>query len=98
MCAGICEVIGVLAIKHVTENKSWKSYLYIVITFGTSFSLLTYAMTEISMGTSYAIWTGIGTTGGTLLGMFYFGESREKRRIFCISVILLSAIGLKFFG
>ena len=52
-------------------------------------------MAFISMGTAYAIWTGMGTAGSTLLGMFVFGEPKEARRIFFIALILASAIGLK---
>lgn len=28
-------------------------------------------MVSIPMGTAYAIWTGIGTAGGTLIGMIF---------------------------
>ncbi|MCM3273561.1 DMT family transporter [Paenibacillus elgii] len=95
LAAGLCEVIGVVALKRVTEHRHWTSYLFLIVTLGTSFSLLSLAMHHIPMGTAYAIWTGIGTAGSTLLGMFAFGEPKEWRRILFISLILASAIGLK---
>ena len=52
-------------------------------------------MKTIPMGTVYAVWTGIGTVGATLLGMFMYGEPRDWRRIFCIALIIASAVGLK---
>ena len=33
-------------------------------------------MQTISMGTAYAIWTGIGTAGGTIVGMIFYNESK----------------------
>ncbi|MGZ9586350.1 DMT family transporter [Paenibacillus marinisediminis] len=93
--AGLCEVLGVLAIKRVTLYHNWQSYLFLSVSFLSSFSLLSYAMGQIPMGTAYAIWTGIGTIGSTLLGMFAFGEPKEGKRVFFIALILASVIGLK---
>ena len=49
------------------------------------------------MGVSYAVWTGIGTAGGAILGML-LGESKDLRRIFFIFLIIVSVIGLKLIG
>ncbi|MFF3923017.1 DMT family transporter [Paenibacillus lactis] len=93
--AGLCEVLGVIALRRVTLNRTLGSYLFLAIALGSSFLLLTLSMTKISMGTAYAIWTGMGTAGSTLLGMFAFGEPKEGRRLVFIGLILVSAIGLK---
>ncbi|PAK42558.1 DMT family transporter [Priestia megaterium] len=93
--AGICEVFGVILIKRVTTHKDLKSILMLIISFGLSFTLLSIAMRTIPMGTAYAIWTGIGTVGAALMGMFLYGEPKEWRRILFIGMILCSAIGLK---
>ncbi|MFC6228624.1 DMT family transporter [Paenibacillus allorhizosphaerae] len=96
IAAGLCEMLGVVAIKRVTTYRHWTSYLFLVIAFGLSFSLLTFAMSEISMGTAYAIWTGIGTVSSALLGMIAFGEPRERKRIAYIGLIIASTVGLKW--
>lgn len=93
--AGLCEIAGVIGIKGVSERKGWRYMLIMVLSFAASFSLLSYAMTVLPMGTSYAIWTGIGTTGSALTGMFLFGEPKEWRRVLFIAMILCSAVGLK---
>jgi len=93
--AGICEVFGVILIKRVTMQKNLKSVLMLILSFGLSFTLLSIAMRVIPMGTAYAIWTGIGTVGAALMGMFLYGEPKEWRRILFIGMILCSAIGLK---
>ncbi|ANA78525.1 QacE family quaternary ammonium compound efflux SMR transporter [Paenibacillus glucanolyticus] len=95
IAAGLCEVLGVIALRRVALFRSFGSYLFLTCSLGSSFLLLTYAMNFISMGTAYAIWTGMGTAGSTLLGMFAFGEPKEWRRVFFISLILASVIGLK---
>ncbi|GIO24436.1 multidrug efflux SMR transporter [Oceanobacillus sp. J11TS1] len=94
--AGFFEIFGVLHLKKVAMG-NYFSVIFLVLFFGLSFSLLGYAMEEIPMGTAYAIWTGIGTAGSALLGMFYYGESRDWKRMVCIAFIIAGAIGLKLF-
>ena len=62
--AGLFEIGGVIGIKGVSDRKGWRYVLILALSFAASFSLLSYAMTELPMGTAYAIWTGIGTAGG----------------------------------
>lgn len=47
------------------------------------------------MGTAYAIWTGIGASGGAILGMILYDESKDWRRLVFIGMVLSAAIGLK---
>ncbi len=41
-------------------------------------------METIAMGTAYAIWTGIGTAGGALAGILFYGEQKDAKRIFSL--------------
>ncbi|MMZ69271.1 Multidrug resistance protein YkkD [compost metagenome] len=52
-------------------------------------------MQSISMGTAYAVWTGMGTVGSTLVGMFLYGESKDAKRLLFIAMVLSAAVGLK---
>ncbi|KMY51338.1 DMT family transporter [Peribacillus loiseleuriae] len=92
--AGSLEIFGVINMKRLAMKK-WDAALYLILSFGVSFMLLSYAMTELPMGTAYAVWTGIGTVGAALVGMFIYGEAREWKRLVCIALILSSAVGLK---
>lgn len=47
------------------------------------------------MGTAYAIWTGIGASGGALIGMIFYGDSKDWRRLVLIAMVIGAAIGLK---
>ncbi|NGZ76186.1 DMT family transporter [Saccharibacillus alkalitolerans] len=93
--AGCCEVFGVIGLKQVSMRKGLPAYALLIAAFTGSFSLLTYAMQHIAMGTAYAVWTGIGTVGGALVGMFLYGEPKEARRLLFIAMILSAAVGLK---
>ncbi|MED0587416.1 DMT family transporter [Bacillus subtilis] len=93
--AGLCEVIGVSGINRFVIRKDIKSIFALIVAFTLSFFFLSQAMTSIPMGTAYAIWTGIGTVGAALVGMFIYGEPKEWRRVLFISMILCAVIGLK---
>ncbi|MFC5528905.1 DMT family transporter [Cohnella yongneupensis] len=96
--AGLFEVVGVLGMNRVKEKRSAGNVLLLLGGFACSFILLTVAMKTISMGTAYAIWTAIGTVGGTLVGMLFYGESRQALRIFFLSMIVFAVVGLKLIG
>jgi quaternary ammonium compound-resistance protein SugE len=60
-----------------------------------SFVLLGIAVRSLPVGTSYAIWTGIGSVGTVLAGIFLFHEPRDWGRICCIIFILIGVAGLR---
>ncbi|OEC02048.1 transporter [Lysinibacillus sphaericus] len=93
--AGLCEMMGVFMISKYNEVKSIKNLVLLIAVFTVSFLGLAYAMETLPMGTAYAIWTGIGAAGGALLGMLFFNESKDWRRIVCIVLVLGAAICLK---
>jgi paired small multidrug resistance pump len=93
--AGFCEMFGVAMINKLHKDRNWQSLLLLVIGFGASFLLLAYAIKALPMGTAYAIWTGIGASGGAILGMVLYGESKNWRRLVFIGMVLGAAIGLK---
>jgi len=93
--SGVFEVEGVLGMNRIRRDRNVKAYALFAVGIICSFVLLSIAMRSLPMGTAYAIWTGIGTVGGALVGMLFFGESRERRRILFMSMVLAAAVGLK---
>ncbi|AVR00700.1 QacE family quaternary ammonium compound efflux SMR transporter [Oceanobacillus iheyensis] len=93
--AGIFEMLGVSMINKLHRDRNLQALILLIISFGASFLFLAYAMESLPMGISYAIWTGIGAAGGAILGMILYGESKEWKRIMCITMILGAVIGLK---
>ncbi|WP_405172725.1 multidrug efflux SMR transporter [Paenibacillus sp. FSL H8-0280] len=93
--AGIFEMIGVLMINKLHKDRNFISLVLLVGGFGLSFTFLSIAMETLPMGTAYAVWTGIGASGGAILGMVFYGEPRNALRILFIAMVLGSAVGLK---
>ncbi|WP_042203538.1 DMT family transporter [Paenibacillus camerounensis] len=96
--AGLFEMLGVAMMARLQIRRNWQTLTLLMGGFGASFVLLSLAMETLSMGTAYAVWTGIGASGGAVLGMLLYGESRDLRRILCIVMILGAAVGLKLAG
>ena len=57
--------------------------------------LLAKATETLPIGTAYLIWTGIGAIGSVLVGIFFFHEPATFWRIFFISTLIISIVGLK---
>ncbi|TIT91543.1 MAG: QacE family quaternary ammonium compound efflux SMR transporter, partial [Mesorhizobium sp.] len=53
------------------------------------------ALKELPVGTAYAVWTGIGTVGTALLGIWLLGEPATAVRLSCIGLIVSGIVGLK---
>lgn len=60
-----------------------------------SFALLTVAAQKISLGTAYAVWTGIGAFGTALIGIFWFRDPATFWRIVFLCGLVGCIIGLK---
>ena len=60
-----------------------------------SMLLLVRVTKELPIGTAYAVWTGIGAVGSVLVGIFVFKEPATFWRMFFISTLIISIIGLK---
>ncbi|WP_240689054.1 multidrug efflux SMR transporter [Ammoniphilus sp. YIM 78166] len=68
----------VIGITKVYQSPSVTSYSILVGGFLSSFIFLALAMKGLAMGTAYAVWTGIGKVGSALVGMFIYGEPKNK--------------------
>lgn len=95
VAAGIFEMFGVAMINKLHRDKGWKPLMLLIAGFAASFYFLSYAMETLPMGTAYAVWTGIGASGGAIIGMILYGESKNWRRVAFIAMILGAAVGLK---
>jgi quaternary ammonium compound-resistance protein SugE len=93
--AGLSEIGWAVALKY-TEGFSrlWPS-VGTVTAMIVSMILLGIAVKTLPIGTSYAVWTGIGTVGTAIFGIALFGESMSAMRLVCIALIAIGIIGLK---
>lgn len=66
------------------------------ISLSVSMFLLYKATQTLPIGTAYAVWTGIGAVGTVIVGILFFKEPAEFWRLFFISTLVASIIGLRF--
>lgn len=93
--AGLLEVGWAIGLKY-TEGftRVWPS----VLTLGAmmlSVVLLGVAMKSLPVGTSYAVWVGVGAVGTAILGMVVFGEPATAGRLASLGLIVAGIVGLK---
>lgn len=72
-----------------------KWYIAFLVCLTISMVLLVKASRALPIGTSYAVWTGIGAVGTVLVGIFVFNEPSDFWRVFFISTLIISIVGLK---
>lgn len=97
--AGFFEVGFAACLGKAKETTGSTSMLWMVGFFAclsVSMFLLYKATQSLPIGTAYAVWTGIGAVGTVLIGVFLFKEPATFWRIFFLSTLIASIIGLKF--
>jgi len=95
LVAGVFEIAWAIGMKY---TEGFTKLIPSIITLGAmalSVYLLSLATKEIPIGTAYAVWTGIGIAGTSILGIFLFNESIEVLKVVFISMILIAIVGLK---
>lgn len=81
--------------KNFTDYK-WVAAFVFCIVF--SFYFVNKATQTLPLGTAYAVWTGIGAFGTVVVGIVFYNEPATFWRLFFITTLVLSILGLKFFG
>lgn len=82
--------------KETSGNSSILWYAGFLICLAISMTLLVKVTKELPIGTAYAVWTGIGAIGSALIGIALFQEPATFWRIFFITTLIISIVGLKF--
>jgi len=95
LIAGLFEIAWAIALKYSEGfTKLWPSVAFDITAF-LSFVCLAYALRTLPVGTSYAIWTGIGAVGIAVFGIVWLGEPVNTIRVACILLIVLGIAGLR---
>ena len=69
-----------------------------VVGYLISFWLLALVLKELSVGTTYAIWSAVGTAAVALIGIAVYGETASLLKIASLGLIVLGVIGLNAAG
>ena len=96
--AGLCEVgfTYCLGRARAVDGVLWWSWMggFMLFTLF-SMALLAKATQTLPLGTAYPVWTGIGAVGTVLVGILIFHEPATFWRLFFITTLIASIVGLK---
>ena len=95
--AGLFEVGFAACLGKARQSGSntalWMTGFFVCLAI--SMFLLYKATQTLPIGTAYAVWTGIGAAGTVLMGIIFFKEPADFWRLFFITMLIGSIIGLK---
>ena len=91
--SGFAFCLGKMKESSGTDWYLWGAGFLLSLTL--SMVLLAKAVQTLPIGTAYPVWTGIGAVGTVVLGIVFFHELVSFLRLFFISTLIASIIGLK---
>ena len=96
--AGIFEVTWAIAMKYSNGFTVLLPSVITVIGYIASALFLSMALKQLPLGTAYAMWTGFGIVGTSILGIFLFQERLSVPQVICVIMIVAGIAGLKLLG
>lgn len=93
--AGLLEIGWAIGLKYTHGFTKPLPTTLTILSMVASVALLGLAMKTLPVGTAYAVWTGIGTVGTVLLGLWLFNEPATIARLACLAMIVSGIAGLK---
>ena len=93
--AGLFEVGWAIGLKYTEGFTRWWPSVLTIGAMVLSVVLLGMAMKSLPVGTSYAVWVGVGAVGTAILGMVLFGEPATAGRLASLGLIVAGIVGLK---
>jgi quaternary ammonium compound-resistance protein SugE len=96
LVAGVAEMGFTTFMKLSNGFRNWTFNICFALCALASFGLLNLATRELSLGTAYAVWTGIGAFGTAAVGILFFGDPASFWRLCFLTSLIVSLIGLRF--
>ena len=96
LMAILFEVSGTASMKLSYGFTKTLPSVLIFVFYGCSFAFFTFAVKQLHLGVSYAIWSGLGTALAAVIGVYMFGETMTAIRLFFITLILIAVAGLHY--
>src|SRR5688500_12195533 len=96
--AGLFEVGFTTCLSKAKESSGTTATLWLagfLVSLAISMFLLYKASLTLPLGTAYAVWTGIGAVGTVIIGILFFKEPVAFWRLFFITTLIGSIVGLK---
>jgi quaternary ammonium compound-resistance protein SugE len=93
--AGLLEVGWAIGLKYTEGFTRPGPSVFTIASMVVSVVLLGVAMKSLPVGTSYAVWVGVGAVGTAILGMVLFSEPATAGRLASLGLIVAGIVGLK---
>ena len=95
VAAGLFEIGWAIGLKYTDGfTRPWPTVGTIAAMI-VSLALLGIAMKSLPVGTSYAVWVGVGAVGTAILGIVLLGEPATAGRLASLGLIAAGIVGLK---
>jgi quaternary ammonium compound-resistance protein SugE len=94
LLAGVAEIGFASCMKLAKGFTVLLPSLGVLVFGGTSLVLLTFAVKSLPIGTAYAIWTGVGAAGTTVVAVVALGEPADAMKVVFMVVAIGGAVGL----
>ena len=98
LLAAVFEVSWAIAMKYSEGFTRLLPSLITAVGYLASALFLSLALKKLPLGTSYAMWTGFGIVGTSVLGVLLFQETLTAAQILCVLMICGGIAGLKLLG
>ena len=96
LLAGLFEIGWPVGLKIAQEEHTRAiGVITAVVCMAASGLLLWLAQKQIPIGTSYAVWTGIGAAGTFIVGVAFYGDPASLVRYLGIILIIAGVVTLK---
>ena len=96
--AVIFEVIATSALKESNSFTKLFPSLFVIIGYSISFYFLSLTLKNLSIGITYAIWSGLGILLICLVGYFRYGQNLDFPAIIGILFIGIGILIIRFFS
>ncbi len=93
--AGIFEITWAVAMNFSEGFSKIVPSIITAVGYIASALFLSMALKELPLGTAYAMWTGAGIIGTTVLGVLLFHEQLTFPQVICLILIVTGIVGLK---
>lgn len=92
----VCEIAGTTSMKLSVGFTKLLPGLGVVVGYGCAFALMAQSLKVLPLGVVYAIWSGVGTAGTALIGLWLFREALGVPQVAGIGLIIAGVMLLQW--
>jgi small multidrug resistance pump len=94
----VAEVVATTALKASDSfTRLWPSMI-VVSGYGLAFYFLSLCLQKISIGTAYAVWSGVGIILIALSGVFFYKQALDMAAVVGMALIVAGVLVLNLFS